>query len=576
MDYFTLRRHISELAKALEDKPVVARAADVPGRSFSLRLKRRDGWNDLVISLDNPGQGLRLASCCSEIERSSSMVRTLNRLLTNGRLIEIRLAGNEAEGQFDRVVRLHFVVIDSFFGNRSDFYLFGEFTGRVADVFICDADLKILDRLSRTSNNMIGGIYQLPESQLLLNPATIDDVNASRILAAPREEWKNRIGGLSPQFSAELEFRAEIFASRLEKFRELYAQCCAEQPIAGYLKNGRFKTISCFPLRNIAEKPDYEFATVNDALNWLESFQAGPHRFNEAKKRVLSALQNDLKQKTDLVADQRSLLEKFAAADHYQNLGNLLVANLYRVKPGSRSVELEDWQTGEKVMIELDPSRAPSANATRFFNLYKKARRGIVEVERRIDALNGEISWLREQIWLTQNAVEEADLPFEEKKANHYRSGFRSKKEMPVGRKGRVNGIKPSFEIDGCRFYVGRNAKQNDILTFQVARRGDWWFHANEVPGAHVILKKPEGEIAEHDLWAGAVLAAWFSFAKESSKVAVDTTEVSHVKRIPGGMPGRVSYTHQRTIMVNPADASLLMNKNNLSPSQNHDQKQGS
>lgn len=567
MDYFTLRRHVAELAKALEDKPVVTRAVDTPGRSFSLRLKRCTGWNDLVISLDNPGQGFRLASGCSEIERSSSMVRTLNRLLTNGRLTEIRLAGKELDGEFDRVVRFHFVVIDSFFGNRSDFFLFAEFTGRVADVFICDADLKIIDRLSRTSNNLIGGNYRLPESQPMLNPSAIDDHAVSSILAAPPEEWKNRIGGLSPQFSSELAFRAENSEARLAEFRNLYSQCCSNQPVGGYLKNGKFKTISCFPLKNIAEKPDFAFATVNDAVNWLESFQAGPHRFNETKKRILSALQRDLKQKKDLIEDQRQLLEKFTAAGHYQNLGNLLVANLYRVKSGSKTVELEDWQTGEKLMIELDPSRTPAANASRFFNLYKKARRGIIEVEKRIETLNGEIVYLREQVWLTENALEESDLPFEEKKANHYKSGLKIKKEQPAGRKGRMAGIKPSFVIDACRFYVGKNAKQNDLLTFQVARRGDWWFHANEVPGAHVILKKPSGEINANDLWAGAVLAACFSFARDSSKVAVDATEVSNVKKIPGGMPGRVSYTHQRTILVNPADAQELMSRSELTVS---------
>jgi predicted ribosome quality control (RQC) complex YloA/Tae2 family protein len=562
MDYFTLRRHVAELAKALEDKPVLARATDVPGRSFSLRLKRRDGWNDLVISLDNPGQGLRLTVDCPESERSSSLVRTMNRLLTNGRLAGITLAGNESDGQYDRVVRLHFVVVDSFFGNRSDFYLFGEFTGRVADVFICDADMKILDRFARTSNNLIGGVYRLPESQSLLNPGTIDGRSASRILAAPPEEWKNQIGGLSPQFTSELAFRAVGLEDRPAKFAELYTESCSNQLISVYLKNGRFKTLSCFRLSYLSEKPDFEFASVNEAMNWLEDFQAGPHRFNEAKKRVLSALHSDLKQKNSLIEDQQALLQKFSGADHFQKLGNLLVASLYRVKPGSRTVEVEDWQTGENLTIELDTSKTPAANATRFFNLYKKARRGIIEVEKRIEALKGEIDWLREQLWLAENATAESDLPFEEKKANHYRSTPKNKKEQNSARKGRISGVKPAFEIEGCRFYVGRNAKQNDLLTFQVARRGDWWFHANDVPGAHVILKKPEGEINENDLWAGAVLASWFSFARESSKVAVDATEVSYVKRIPGGMPGRVSYTHQQTIMVNPGDALPWVSKN--------------
>ena len=109
-------------------------------------------------------------------------------------------------------------------------------------------------------------------------------------------------------------------------------------------------------------------------------------------------------------------------------------------------------------------------------------------------------------------------------------------------------------EKDNCRFFVGRNCRQNDILTFQIAKKGDWWFHANDVPGSHVILKKLEGQITEDDIYRGAVLAAWFSFARDSSKVAVDNTDVAFVKKIPGGGPGRVSYTHQKTMFVNPQE----------------------
>lgn len=559
MDYFTLRRQIAELAENLADKPLLARAIDVPGRSFSLHLKRRNGWNDLVISLDNPGQGLRLADNCSEIERSSSLVRTVNRLLTNARLTGIKLAGSEPAGQFDRVVRLDFMVIDSFFGNRSNYSLFCEFTGRVADVFVCDADLKIIDRFSRTSNNLIGGFYRLPDSQPLLNPITAGDQALLTLLAAPASEWQHRLGGCSPQFAAELAFRsgAGEVAGRLVCLRELCGECLAARPVSVYLRNDRFKTMSCFGLTHIAPGADYEFKTVNEAMNWLESFLAGPHRFNETRKRLLANMQHHLRQKNDLLEDQRRLGEKFAAADHYQNLGNLLTASLYRIKPGSSSVELEDWQTGQMVTVELDASRSPAANAARFFNLYKKARRGTIEVEKRIEAIQGEISWLNEQIWLIESADCEADLPVEEKKTNIQRG--RNAKEPAAGRRGRVANIRPTYEIDGCRFYVGRNARQNDVLTFQVARRGDWWFHANDVPGAHVILKKPESDITETDLWRGAVLAAWFSFARESSKVAVDATETVFVKRIPGGMPGRVSFTNQRTIMVDPAAASAMI-----------------
>lgn len=561
MDYLTLRKHVAGLTKALEDRPVIIRGIDLPGRSFSLRLKRREGPSELVFCLDAPAQSLWLAETSCEIDRASSLVRTINRLLINGRLTKITLAGNEAEGRFDRVVKLQITVIDSFFGNRSDFFILAEFTGRIADIFVCDSDMKILDRLSRTSNNMIGATYNLPDATPTVDPGSVSDEELCGIFAGPPESWKNRLGVFSPQLEAELAFRSGKSASTSERaatFRSLLQEAVSDQQLSVYLKNGRCRAVSCFRLGHLAEQPDLNFASVNDALNWLEQSQTAPGRLKETIKQVVARFQRDLRQKQELLEEQRQLHEKFSGADHLQNLGNLLVANIYRIRPGSKSVELEDWQTGKSVLIELDPTRTPAANATRYFNLYKKARRGLVEVEKRIQAIQAEMAWLHEQIWLAENAVSEADLPCEDKKSRARRNSGQTK-EPAAGRKGRAALVKPDFEIAGCRYYVGRNARQNDVLTFQVARRGDWWFHANDVPGAHVILKKAEGSVTETDLWRGAVLAAWFSFARNSSKVAVDATEVGNVKRIPGGMPGRVSFTGQHTILVNPADQEKIV-----------------
>ena len=556
MDYLTLRKHIAGLSKALEDRPVIIRGIDLPGRSFSLRLKRREGPSELIFCLDAPAQSLWLAEKSCEIGRSSSFVRTINRLLINGRLTKISLAGRETEGRFDRVVKLQITVIDSFFGNRSDFFILAEFTGRIADIFVCDSDLKILDRLSRSSNNMIGAVYNLPDAVPGADPGRVSDEQLNEIFSAPSEAWKTRLGVISPQFEAELVFRSGKEATpsdRAAMFRSLLQEAVSDQPLSVYLKNGRCRAVSCFRLNHQTEQPDLVFSSVNDALNWLELSQSAPGRLKETIKQVVARFQRDLRQKQELLEEQQKLHEKFSGADHLQNLGNLLVANIYRIRPGSKSVELEDWQTGKSVLIELDPTRTPAANATRYFNLYKKARRGLAEVEKRIQAIQAEMAWLHEQIWLAENAVSEADLPCEEKKSRVRRSSGQAK-EPVAGRKGRAALVRPDLEIDGCRYYIGRNARQNDVLTFQLARRSDWWFHANDVPGAHVILKKAEGGVTEADLWRGAVLAAWFSFARNSSKVAVDATEVANVKRIPGGMPGRVSFTGQHTILVNPAD----------------------
>ena len=115
MDYLTLKKHISYLSERLKCRPVVIRAYDAPGRSMFFRLKTNEGVQDLNICLDPPNQGIRLADKCVDVEKNSLIVRALNRTVINSRLNSIELAGNESEGSFDRVVKLHFVAIDEYF-----------------------------------------------------------------------------------------------------------------------------------------------------------------------------------------------------------------------------------------------------------------------------------------------------------------------------------------------------------------------------------------------------------------------------------------------------------------------------
>lgn len=577
MDYLTLKKHVAELAGQLADRPLLVRAVDSGGRSFALRIKRKNGdWSDLVINLDSPDQGLRLTENAVELDRNSALVRTINRLLVDSRLASIELAGSEAEGSFDRVVRLHFVVIDSFFGNRSDYYLFCELTGRIADVFICDADHKILDRLSRTSNNLIGAIYRLPESMPLLNPFNTNSDNLKRIFAAPAEEWKNRIGALSPILQAELSFRMQQCNGQntSDIFTALLTEVLADKQAYVYCRDGKLKAISGYRLEHLQSLLLTMFPQVNAAANWVSENIVLPRRLAEQKKRCVAMLAREVRQKQQLLEDQHNLLAKYSESEHYRHYGDLLVANLYQIKQGSRFAEIEDWQTSQLVRIELDPAKTPAAVAQRYFNLYKKAQRGIAEVEKRIKILADELAWLREQLWLAETAEHEADLLPDlikssaesdrqpNNKGSKKQNKNANKKEDKSARGGRKRvDFTPVLEIDGCRYYAGRNARQNDSLTFQLARRGDYWFHANDVPGAHVILRKAEGEVSEIDLHRGAQLAAWFSFARNSSKVPVDCADVAHVRRIPGGGPGRVSYTHQKTLLADPSAAAALLSE---------------
>ena len=555
MDYLTLKTHIKYLSERLSGNPIVIRAYDRSGRSIFLRLKTSNGIEDLCLCLDSPSQGLWLSKHCDDVDKNSLIVRSLNRVIINSKLTDIKLAGDEEAGQFDRVVRLHFVSIDEYFGNRSDYYVFCEFTGRISDIFFCDSDYKILDRISRTSNNLVGGTYRLPDSYKLLNPNKAENKELLDAFSAVSSEWANKIGFVSPILTKEIICRlnesVDSCEERLKVFKDIITES-TNSKIYLYKKGTKVNAVSCYELKHAmaSELEVVIFDNVNESLNYIEDSLIGPRRLEQEKKNILVHLNKLLKQKKQLLNEQIKLKEKYEGADKYQILGDLITANLYRIKPGSSNLEAEDWNSGELVKIELDPTKTPAANAKKYYNLCKKCKRGVIEVEKRIENLNSDIKWFEEQIWLAENAESESWLHVEENTKTNRKLKNKENTNKNKNSKNAKIVIKPSFEENGCKYYVGHNAKQNDQITFKIGKKGDIWFHANDVPGAHVILKKNEGVISEDDIIRGAKLAALNSFAKNSSKVPVDYTDVSFVKRIPNGGAGQVSYTNQHTIVV--------------------------
>ena len=108
--------------------------------------------------------------------------------------------------------------------------------------------------------------------------------------------------------------------------------------------------------------------------------------------------------------------------------------------------------------------------------------------------------------------------------------------------------------VEGYRILVGKNNKQNDLLTTQIAAKQDLWFHTKDIAGSHVIVMSGGNDVSDQTILKAALLAAQNSKASQSSKVAVDYTPVKFVKKPNGAKPGMVIYTTNKTIFVNPTE----------------------
>jgi predicted ribosome quality control (RQC) complex YloA/Tae2 family protein len=239
------------------------------------------------------------------------------------------------------------------------------------------------------------------------------------------------------------------------------------------------------------------------------------------------------------LASLKIALDGLVSPEKYRTWGNLLLSTENNSKKGLREIVLKDWN-GFEHTIPLKPSRSLKSNASKFFR--KASNTGI---ERR-NLEKHEYDTLDEIKSLEKSLSRAPGLPLDELDAllRNYRKKERNKEEQRKA-------IGARTLSGGWRCFAGRNARENDEVTFKIGKRDDFWFHARGIPGAHVILKldgradnPPEDIILET-----AVEAARGSGAS-SGIIPVDYTRVQYVNRMRKGKPGQVVYSREKTVFI--------------------------
>lgn len=268
-----------------------------------------------------------------------------------------------------------------------------------------------------------------------------------------------------------------------------------------------------------------------------------------ARRRKLSRLESRL------VGDEK----KHASYVDAGLDGELLKAELHRVKRGDSQVQLTDWSTGEPRIIALDPRLNPQRNLERLFSRVKRAGRGMPRVQARLAEVRAQLQALDGQLAELAGASSEAlqtwssawgDGP-DEPAQGPARAGRRAAHPLDKWSRRFV-------ASDGTELRVGKGAAANDRLTFSGAKGDDIWLHARGTSGAHVILTCARGTSPSPEaLLDAAHLAAYYSSAKNDSKVEVMHTEARHVKKTKGAPPGQVGVAKSKTLLVR-MDATRL------------------
>jgi predicted ribosome quality control (RQC) complex YloA/Tae2 family protein len=413
-----------------------------------------------------------------------------------------------------------------------------------------------------------GEKYRPAPPQNKLNPLEMDAASFNNTFSALISGGKTAeqalfgtAGGISPLTAKELLHRSEWDESRLdESTAKLFSETKALfvgsdtgklQPVMLPVRN----IYAAMPLNHLPPAEQQEFAKVNEMLDRFYATVIRDNREKELKNQLNSAVEKRLSALNKKLREQEKELQAAAQAHQFRLYGELLLAYADRVPVGAESVVLPDiYNPDEEIVVPLNPSKSASTNAQKHFSRYRKAKKGQDEIKKHLGKTRVEIKYCEELLYTIEN---NADASLEEIRQEMIEAGFLREK-LKNQRKSAALPQPLNFKASSGRtILVGRNNRQNDYITFKAAVRRDSWFHVRQLPGGHVILKEAPYPPPPEDCEEAAFLAAYFSRGRDSGAVAVDYTEVRHVRRRPGGKPGFVFYENYSTITVNPQDQRL-------------------
>ena len=533
--------------------------------------------------------------CLSEDNTLSPIVApnfcmSLRKHIGGGKITRIFQPASDISSDEDGLERIIVFAIEHLdeMGDMSTRYLVAELMGKHSNIILLKDDLTIIDSIKHVSGMMSsvrevlpGKSYFIPDTLNKLNPKTLfEDEAAFKRLFTDKEDgmpvYKRlymSITGFSSVIAHELLYRAGIEPDtpygRLKEdevsrlFNEL-------QLLMRDVCDGNFKPNIIYDGDNISEfcalrlksleggelRAKY-FDSISEVIRGFYFEKARLSRIrakSEDIRAVLKILTERASKKLDILEKQYGDTEK---KDKYRVYGELLNTYGYELKGGEESLTCQNYyDEGKDIRIPLDKDLSAAQNAKKYFDKYNKLKRTREAVSEQItecrqtlyhlESISSSLMLCESEADLNEIRREMADAGFIRKHAVNRRERKEEKKSKPLH----------FVSSDGIDIYVGRNNYQNEELDFKLADANDWWFHAKNIAGSHVIAKTGNAELPDKTCLEAAALAAYYSKAGaeggSGTKIEVDYVKKRELKRVPGAAPGFVIYHTNYSIMIEP------------------------
>ena len=291
----------------------------------------------------------------------------------------------------------------------------------------------------------------------------------------------------------------------------------------------------------------------SEILDIFDLEQKAEQKFQSLAKAARNKINTETAKREKLVGKLNADLAGHGTADKWKRLGDLLLANVANAKREGGKIFVTDYydENTPEIAVDVDENASITEAAEKFFKKYTKARNAGEEIAARLEKLTSELKALAQRKERLEQAVTERD---ENRLAEFASDQKRKPSEKPRGKPLETNNGSRSFvSSDGFEILVGKKAKDNDFLTFRIAKSLDLWMHAADYPGSHVVVRNPNRkEIPQRTLLEAAQLAAFYSQGKSQPKAAVHYTQKKFVNKPKGAAAGLVSLASFKTILVVP------------------------
>ena len=493
----------------------------------------------------------------------------LRKHLSNGRIVSI------SQPNFERIIEITIEHLDEL-GDLCQKRLIVELMGKHSNIIFADSEDMILDSIKHISANISSIREVLPGRTYCFPPskgkhtifALTPEIFSNEVIQKPTSLSKalySSITGMSPLIANEICYRAGLDGSAsTDSLTEEYASGLYGQlmklktsvEMKDYHPNVIYygeepKEFSCIPLTSYSDGTSKAFPSIFDVLI---CYYAEKEKYTRMKqktadlRKIVQTAQERVSKKYDL---QQKQLKDTKKREKYKVYGELIQTYGYQLEPNAKSLTCVNYYTNEEITIPLDPNKTPLENSQKYFARYSKLKRTYEALSQLVVETKADLDHLESIATSLSLSEDEKDLALIKEELIDY--GYIKNRGNQRTKRQKKSKPLHFLSSDGFHMYVGKNNYQNDELTFKFANGGDWWFHAKQMPGSHVIVRKEQAEtLPDATFEEAGRLAAYYSKGRQAPKVEIDYVQRKELKKPPKAKPGFVIYHTNYSMMCRP------------------------